>query len=64
METKNKILLVKNKKIDIMTINEQEYFCLTDMCAKQKQIKNCITNSGTILFLKTWEELYNQYNRY
>lgn len=40
-------------------LNEQEYFCITQMCLKEDQIRSWIKNDSTINFLKTWEQIYN-----
>ena len=63
---KNSIIEVQNLKINIKSINDKDYICITDI-AKTKGgksrtddiIKNWIRNKYTIEFLGTWESLYN-----
>ena len=63
---KNNIINVQNVKVNITSIDEKDYICITDI-AKTKDgksrsddiIKNWIRNRYTIEFLGTWEILYN-----
>ncbi|HEY5368802.1 MAG TPA: KilA-N domain-containing protein [Hanamia sp.] len=64
----NKIIKmnVQGTEINITTINDNDYICLTDMVkAKEDEsraadiIKNWIRNRGTVEFLGMWEGLYN-----
>lgn len=66
MTSKNKILLIQNNPISIITMNDNDYICITDM-AKAKQgdaraadvIKNWIRTRSTLEFIGTWELMYN-----
>ena len=66
MSKKNKIIHVQNIPVSIITENENDFICLTDM-AKAKEgearaadiIKNWIRTRTTLEFLGTWEEMYN-----
>lgn len=50
--------------ISLTTINDTEYFCLTDMVSNQedgsKLIEKWLTNKNTIEFLGIWEQLNNK----
>jgi hypothetical protein len=67
MKAKIKTLTVQNNTITIATENENDYICITDI-AKTKEgdsraadvIKNWIRNRGTLEFLGTWEQVYNE----
>ena len=66
MSSKNNILLIQDIPISIVTFNEEDYICITDM-AKAKHgdaraadvIKNWIRTRSTLEFIGTWEQLYN-----
>jgi hypothetical protein len=66
MSSKNNILLIQDIPISIVTFNDEDYICITDM-AKAKQgdaraadvIKNWIRTRSTLEFIGTWELLYN-----
>ena len=66
MSKKYKIIHVQNIPVSIITENENDFICLTDM-AKAKEgearaadiIKNWIRTRTTLEFLGTWEEMYN-----
>jgi len=59
-------ITVDHIDISITSINDQDYFCLTDMVKRKEDtgraadiIKNWIRNRATIEFLGTWETIYN-----
>ena len=62
----NKILEVKNIKINITNIDDNDYICISDI-AKAKSdksraadvIRNWLRNRSTLDFLTALEELYN-----
>ncbi|OAV76163.1 KilA-N domain protein [Bacteroidales bacterium Barb7] len=64
--TKGNILLVQNIEIGLISINEQDYICLTDM-AKAKDdagrsnliIQNWMRNRNNVEFFGVWEQLHN-----
>ena len=63
---KKEKLLVQNTEVQIITENENDYICITDMAnAKDNEsraadiIKNWIRNRYTLEFLGTWEQMYN-----
>ena len=66
MSSKNNILLIQDIPVSIVTFNDEDYICITDM-AKAKQgdaraadvIKNWIRTRSTLEFIGTWELLYN-----
>ena len=66
MAGKTKSIQVINVNISIITANEKDYICITDM-AKAKEgdaraadiIKNWIRNRTTLEFLGTWEQMNN-----
>ncbi len=66
MSKKNKTLQVQNISISVITENETDFICLTDI-AKAKDgearaadiIKNWIRTRTTLEFLGAWEEIYN-----
>ena len=66
MISKNKILLIQDIPVSIVTLNNDDYICITDM-AKAKQgdaraadvIKNWIRTRSTLEFIGTWELMYN-----
>ena len=63
---RNNIIEVQNQKINITSINENDYICISDI-AKAKSsdsraadvIRNWLRNRSTLEFLTTWEEIYN-----
>jgi hypothetical protein len=63
---KNDIIEVQKIKINITTINEKDYICISDI-AKAKSdksratdvIRNWLRNRSTLEFLTVWEGLYN-----
>lgn len=59
-------ITVQGTEINITSINNDDYICLTDMVKAKEDdaraadiIKNWIRNRGTIEFLGTWETVYN-----
>lgn len=59
-------ITVDNIDISVTTIDDNDYFCLTDMVKRKEDagraadvIKNWIRNRSTIEFLGTWEVIYN-----
>ncbi|MCR4327537.1 MAG: KilA-N domain-containing protein [Nanoarchaeota archaeon] len=58
-------LIVLNKEINLISKNEKNYICLTDIAGfkdTQKSndvIRNWIRNRNTLEFLGIWEEIYN-----
>jgi hypothetical protein len=59
-------IIVKEKEVSIITINENDYVCITDI-AKYKEetsaddvIKNWLRNRNTIELLGLWETIHNQ----
>jgi hypothetical protein len=66
MTTKLTKLTVMGKDINVTSINNDDYICLTDMVKAQEDdsraadiIKNWIRTRATIEFLGTWETIYN-----
>jgi hypothetical protein len=64
--TKKKSITVQNVPVQIITDNQMDYICITDMAnAKENEsraadiIKNWIRNRYTLEFLGTWEQMYN-----
>jgi hypothetical protein len=63
---KIKTITVQGKDINITSINDDDYICLTNMVGDGSDvraadvIKNWIRNRSTIEFLGTWESLYNK----
>ncbi|OAV66599.1 KilA-N domain protein [Bacteroidales bacterium Barb6XT] len=63
---KGNMLLVQNIEIGLISINEQDYICLTDM-AKAKDdagrsnliIQNWMRNRNNVEFFGVWEQLHN-----
>jgi hypothetical protein len=66
MTNKNNILHIQGIPVSVVSFNENDYICITDM-AKAKQgdaraadvIKNWIRTRSTLEFIGTWELLYN-----
>ena len=66
MTAKNNSLLIQNIPVSVVTLNNDDYICITDM-AKAKQgdaraadvIKNWIRTRSTLEFIGTWEMMYN-----
>jgi hypothetical protein len=66
MTSKNNILLIQNIPVSIVTLNNDDYICITDI-AKAKQgdaraadgFKNWIRTRSTLEFIGTWELMYN-----
>ena len=66
MTSKNNSLLIQNIPVSVVTLNDDDYICITDM-AKAKQgdaraadvIKNWIRTRSTLEFIGTWEMMYN-----
>ena len=64
--TKNTILQIQDIPVSVVSLDNNDYICLTDM-AKAKQgdaraadvIKNWIRTRSTLEFIGTWELLYN-----
>lgn len=62
----NKMIEVQNIKVNISSINEDDYICISDI-AKAKSdksraadvIRNWLRNRGTLDFLTAWEQIYN-----
>ena len=57
-----KNIVVQNKEISILTINEDDYISLTDMLqAKEGDffISDWLRNRNTIEYLSIWEKIYN-----
>lgn len=53
---------VKGVEISIVSKNEQDYICLTDMVKGEEggdHIKNWMRNRNTVEFLAIWEKLHN-----
>jgi hypothetical protein len=63
---KNNLISVQGKQINFITMQDNDYICLTDI-AKSKDgdsraadiIKNWIRTRTTLEFIGTWEQLYN-----
>ena len=63
---KNSIIEVQDIKINITSIDEKDYICISDI-AKAKSsnsraadvIRNWLRNRSTLDFLTTWEQIYN-----
>ncbi len=66
MSAKIKTIKVQDRTITVVTVNNDDYICITDI-AKTKEgesraadiIKNWIRNRATLEFIGTWEQLYN-----
>lgn len=60
---KNKYLSVQDTSISIVTYNEKDYICLTDMAKPfdggSGLIENWLRNKNTVEFLGVWERLNN-----
>ena len=58
-------ITIQGLEISLKKINEEDYISLTDMASKRvgqragDVIRSWLRNSGTLLFLETWEELHN-----
>ena len=62
MGPKNKAIFVQEIKINLMTISDQDYICLTDMVKVKDgefHIGDWLRNRDTIEYIGTWESLYN-----
>jgi len=66
MMAKQKTIQVQQVSVQVISENELDYICITDMAnAKQNEsraadiIKNWIRNRYTLEFLGTWEQMYN-----
>lgn len=60
--SKNRIITVKEREINIASVNEQDYICLTDMAKDQEgddHIRNWMRKRDTVEFLGLWESLNN-----
>ena len=64
--SKNSNIIVNDISINILSVNADDFICLTDMVKGKGDesraadvIKNWIRNRGTIEFLGTWEQIYN-----
>lgn len=58
----NRNIKVDDKEITILSINQQDYICLTDMVKNEESsdlIRNWMRNRNTIEFLGVWEQLNN-----
>src|ERR1035437_1952091 len=66
MKSKNSILHIQDVSVSVVSFNENDFFCITDM-AKAKQgdaraadvIKNWIRTRSTLEFIGTWELMNN-----
>jgi len=62
----DKKLMILNKKINLISKNEEDYICLTDIAGYKDSertdllIQNWIRNRNTIEFLGLWEKLNNK----
>jgi|GEM_PF-1445952 hypothetical protein len=63
---KQKSIIVQNVPVQVITENDTDYICITDMAnAKENEsraadiIKNWIRNRYTLEFLGNWEQMYN-----
>jgi hypothetical protein len=62
---KQKMIEVQNKPISLITHEEEDYICLTDMAKHKSEdrtdviIQNWLRNRNTVEFLGLWEELNN-----
>ena len=63
---KTALINVQNVDVAIMTINQNDYICLTDMAKARTDanraadvIKNWLRTRSTLEFLGTWEVMYN-----
>lgn len=55
-------LIVKNIEINIISINDEDYICITDMIkAKDGDffVKDWLRNRNTLEYIGVWESLYN-----
>ena len=62
MKSKNNKIEVQEKIISIISHNENDYICLTDMVRGEEgddHIRNWMRNRNTVEFLGIWEQLYN-----
>ncbi|WP_375563392.1 KilA-N domain-containing protein (plasmid) [Bernardetia sp. OM2101] len=62
MAKQKKQIEVENKVISIISHNEEDYICLTDMVRGedgQDHIKNWMRNRNTVEFLGIWEQIHN-----
>ena len=58
----NNTLKVQGVDVKVMSIGEQDYICITDMCkAKDGDffISDWLRNRNTVEFLGTWESINN-----
>ena len=63
---KNKVIKVQEIDITILTVNNDDYICITDFANSKDEssraadiIKNWLRNRYTLEFLGTWEKIYN-----
>ena len=63
---KNSIITVQNIPITVLSMDADDYICITDMAAAKSGnvraadvIKNWLRNRITLGFLGTWEQIYN-----
>ncbi len=66
MKGKTNIIKVQNTEISIVTSNNNDYICITDIANTKDGnsraadiIKNWIRSRSTLEFLGTWEQMYN-----
>ena len=55
-------LIVKDIEINIISINDEDYICITDMIkAKDGDffVKDWLRNRNTLEYIGVWESLYN-----
>ncbi len=63
--SKTKINIVKEKPINIIEINKQDYISLTDIARNKNAgepkdvVKNWMRSKATIEYLGLWEHLFN-----
>ena len=56
------IIKVEGKEINLQSINDKDYFSLSDMAREDggiERIRNWLCNRDTIEFLATWEQIHN-----
>ena len=63
---KNSIITVQNIPITVLSMDTDDYICITDMAAAKAGnvraadvIKNWLRNRITLEYLGTWEQIYN-----
>ena len=63
---KNSIIEVQDLKINITSINDKDYICISDIAKAKSEksraadvIRNWLRNRSTLDFLTTWEQIYN-----